>query len=106
MLIGDVHRGSKQFNEKDFLETVEFIRKNDDYYTILMGDLIDKHNKVDSPHDRAYYAVERKWPWQSVEWVINKGPLKMSSAKVLAEVVTTEERTEREAGGILVSLGG
>ena len=26
MLIGDVHRGSKQFNEKDFLETVEIGR--------------------------------------------------------------------------------
>ncbi len=93
MLIGDVHRGSKQFNEKDFLETVEFIRKNDDYYTILMGDLIDNATKI-SKSD-CYQAVES--PQESVEWVINK--LKPIAHKVLACTSGNhEERTEREVG--------
>jgi predicted phosphodiesterase len=93
LLLGDVHRGSQQFNEKEFLETVEFIRKNDNYYAILMGDLID--NATRNSKSNCYLAVES--PQASVEWVINK--LKPIADRILA--VTTgnhEERSEKEVG--------
>ncbi len=41
MPLGDVHVGSKDFDEKKFLDTVEWIRKTPNARVVLMGDMID-----------------------------------------------------------------
>ena len=44
--LGDVHRGSQQFDETLFLKTINKIQKDKSCYTILMGDLIDNALKI------------------------------------------------------------
>lgn len=93
ILLGDVHRGSPQFNEPLFKEVVNLIKENDDYYAILMGDLID--NALKNSKSDVYTAVET--PQQSMNWVINT--LRPIKDKILA--ITSgnhEERTTREVG--------
>lgn len=91
--LGDVHRGSAQFNEKMFLETVKFIEQNDDVYTLLMGDLID--NALKTSKSDVYAAVEK--PQDSMQWVIDH--LRPIASKILACTSGNhEDRTNREAG--------
>lgn len=93
ILLGDIHRGSKEFNEKLFMDTINLIATTHDLYTILMGDLIDnalKNSKSDS-----YLAAER--PNESMQWLINK--LEPIKHKILACTNGNhEDRTEREVG--------
>lgn len=46
MPISDVHYGSPEFNFKDFKKQIDYIKENDDVYTILNGDLIDNSTKT------------------------------------------------------------
>lgn len=93
ILLGDVHRGSREFNEKLFLETVELVRTTPDLYVILMGDLIDNATKT-SKSD-SYLATER--PNESMQWLIEK--LDCIKDKILACTAGNhEDRSEREVG--------
>lgn len=55
ILLGDTHVGSPQFNETKLLEIIEYIKNNDDVYTILMGDLID--NALKTTKANPYKAI-------------------------------------------------
>lgn len=91
--LGDVHRGSQQFDETLFLKTINKIQKDKSCYTILMGDLID--NALKNSKSDVYQATET--PQQSIEYIVeNLLPIK---DKIL--VITSgnhEERTSKEAG--------
>lgn len=93
MLMGDIHKGSREFNEKLFLETVEKVKNTSDLYVILMGDLID--NALKTSKSDSYLATER--PQESMQWIIDKlDPIK---DKILACTSGNhEDRTERDAG--------
>ena len=93
LLLGDVHKGSREFNEELFLDTVELIRTTPNLYAILMGDLID--NALKTSKSDSYLATER--PQESMQWIIEKlDPIK---DKLLACTNGNhEDRTERDAG--------
>lgn len=91
--IGDVHRGSSQFNEKLFIDVINTIKNNDNYYTMLMGDLID--NALKNSKSNIYEAVES--PSKSIDWLIEK--LEPIKHKILTIIPGNhEERTFKEAG--------
>ena len=91
--LGDVHRGSPQFDEALFNKTIKYISENEDCYTILLGDLID--NALKNSKSNIYEATES--PKDSIDWIIDKlTPIKH---KILAYAPGNhEERTSREAG--------
>lgn len=93
ILLGDLHRGSQQFNEPLFLKTLKFIENNKEYYCILLGDLID--NALKTSKSDCYKATES--PQKSAEWLVEK--LEPIKDRILAcNMGNHEERTEREVG--------
>lgn len=96
-LLGDLHRGSPQFNEPLFLKTLKFIKEHTNCYCILLGDLID--NALKNSKSDCYTAIES--PQKSAEWLVEK--LIPISDRILAGCPGNhEERTEREVGVDLV----
>lgn len=93
ILLGDIHRGSAQFDEPLFNKVIKYISENENCYTVLMGDLID--NALKNSKSNIYCAVES--PKDSIDWIVNK--LKSIKHKILALTSGNhEDRTSREAG--------
>lgn len=69
--LGDVHYGSKEHNAKLFDEMIEKIKKQDNLYCILLGDLIecvtkdsvgDLYSQIGTPQTQAHYMIEKLKP--------------------------------------------
>lgn len=95
LLLGDGHRGSKQFNEKLFLETVNYIKNTPNCYCIVNGDLLD--NAIKNSKSNVHLAVES--PQESMNWIVDTLKPLAEKEKILAiGPGNHEERTERETG--------
>lgn len=95
IILGCIHRGSPQFNEKMFLDTVKLIDETPNLYTIINGDAID--NAIKNSKSNVHYAVES--PQASMNWLIDKLQPLADKGKILAiGSGNHEERTERETG--------
>lgn len=64
--LADVHIGEKQFNQKLFKETIDYIKDNDNVFTILNGDLMNTaiKNSVSDVYD------EEIKPMQQIERLV------------------------------------
>lgn len=93
IILGDVHCGSPQFNEKLFLDTINKIKTNDDYYAILLGDLID--NTIKQSKGNIYLNTES--PQESMKRMLKY--LMPIRHKILVGCPGNhEERSEKEVG--------
>lgn len=95
IMLGDIHRGSRQFDEKMFLETINYIKNTPNCYTIINGDAID--NAIKGSKSNCHLATES--PQESVNWLIDTLRPIAELNKILAiGPGNHEERTERETG--------
>lgn len=92
-IITDAHCGSPQFNEKLFVNTINKIKNNDNYYVILLGDLID--NTIKQSKGNSYLSTES--PQDSMKRMVKYlEPIK--DRILVCHPGNHEERSEKEVG--------
>jgi len=92
--LSDLHLGSKECDEELINKAIDYIKNNDNCYTILLGDLIENNvydNKINAVHTQKYQVQEQ------VEQIVNL--LKPIKDKILLSVSGNHEyRTEKFTG--------
>lgn len=91
--LSDVHIGEKGFNEKLLDEVIDKVRTNDNFYMLLIGDLINNATKL----SKSDVYHETMTPHEQVNLIVEKlTPIKH---KILGSVSGNhEDRTSRDSG--------
>lgn len=91
--LSDVHIGEKGFNEKLLDEVIDKVKTNDNFYMLLIGDLINNATKL----SKSDVYHETMTPHEQVNLIVEKlTPIKH---KILGSVSGNhEDRTSRDSG--------